>query len=294
MGECSVCGEKTMSFTCRYCNQEFCADHRLPENHDCDGMEGDEEGDRWFRKPDVEAAEPEAGTGSGGSPLDSVTQRLSTSITMAIIAATSVFFVAQLVFGFRPGSFLWNQLILQPGVQEVLQKPWTLLSVMVLHGSPFHLLANMVTLYFFGTALERVMDEADYLKFYIGSGVAASIGFVLFRNLLAASGQGASALGPAVGASGAVVAVFAAVAMLYPDAEMLLYFIVPMKLKTGLYLFAALEGFNMLAKSAGIVLPVIGGFASSAHMAGLIVGYWYGKKLRDRYQSRLSVFDLLR
>jgi hypothetical protein len=29
-------------------------------------------------------------------------------------------------------------------------------------------------------------------------------------------------------------------------------------------------------------------------MAGLIVGYWYGKKLRDRYQSRLSVFDLLR
>jgi hypothetical protein len=257
-------------------------------------MEGDEEGDRWFRKPDVEAAEPEAGTGSGGSPLDSVTQRLSTSITMAIIAATSVFFVAQLVFGFRPGSFLWNQLILQPGVQEVLQKPWTLLSVMVLHGSPFHLLANMVTLYFFGTALERVMDEADYLKFYIVSGIAASIGFVLFRNLLAASGQGPSALGPAVGASGAVVAVFAAVAMLYPDAEMLLYFIVPMKLKTGLYLFAALEGFNMLAKSAGIVLPVIGGFASSAHMAGLIVGYWYGKKLRDRYQSRLSVFDLLR
>jgi membrane associated rhomboid family serine protease len=67
-----------------------------------------------------------------------------------------------------------------------------------------------------------------------------------------------------------------------------------MKLKTGLYLFAALEGFNMLAKSAGIVLPVIGGFASSAHMAGLIVGYWYGKKLRDKYQSRLSVFDLLR
>jgi Uncharacterized membrane protein (homolog of Drosophila rhomboid) len=212
---------------------------------------------------------------------------------MAIIAATSVFFVAQLVFGFRPGSFLWDQLILQPGFAEVLSKPWTLLSVMVLHGSPFHLLANMVTLYFFGTALERVMDKADYLKFYIGSGVAASIGFVLFRNLLEVSGQ-SSALGPAVGASGAVVAVFAAVAMLYPDAEMLLYFIVPMKLKTGLYLFAALEGFNMLAKSAGVVLPVIGGFASSAHMAGLIVGYWYGKRLRDRYGSRLNVFDMLR
>jgi len=78
--------------------------------------------------------------------------------------------------------------------------------------------------------VEKSIGSKNFLKFYFLSGIAASIGFVLFRNILSLY-QGTSVLGPAVGASGAVVAMFAVVAMLYPEAEVLLYFVVPMKIK---------------------------------------------------------------
>jgi len=62
MAECSKCGEKSMSFTCRYCGEKFCSKHRLPEKHDCEGLESGKkeeysnsssskqssEGQKWF------------------------------------------------------------------------------------------------------------------------------------------------------------------------------------------------------------------------------------------------------
>ncbi|MFX1504521.1 MAG: AN1-type zinc finger domain-containing protein [Promethearchaeota archaeon] len=39
-GLCEHCGRKElMGFTCSYCNRYFCAEHRLPEKHDCLGID---------------------------------------------------------------------------------------------------------------------------------------------------------------------------------------------------------------------------------------------------------------
>ncbi|MEM2808556.1 MAG: AN1-type zinc finger domain-containing protein [Candidatus Caldarchaeum sp.] len=39
MGKCAVCGaEELLPFTCKYCGQSFCPEHRLPENHGCGGI----------------------------------------------------------------------------------------------------------------------------------------------------------------------------------------------------------------------------------------------------------------
>jgi hypothetical protein len=225
--------------------------------------------------------------------FDEVRNVLSNNYTLGIIGFTVFVYIIQLMLGIGPGSSeFYDLLVLQPGLEQVLSQPWTLVTVMFLHANEFHLFANMVTLYFFGTAVEKSIGSKNFLKFYFLSGIAASIGFVLFRNILSLY-QGTSVLGPAVGASGAVVAMFAVVAMLYPEAEVLLYFVVPMKIKTALYAFGGFELFNLLAKSAGIYLPLVGGFASSAHLAGLLAGIWYGRKLQDRYQRKTSVFNPL-
>ena len=55
MGECSKCGKQAMTFTCRYCEKKFCSEHRLPENHDCEGLEEGvekekEETQKWFEE----------------------------------------------------------------------------------------------------------------------------------------------------------------------------------------------------------------------------------------------------
>ncbi|MFB6203842.1 MAG: rhomboid family intramembrane serine protease [Candidatus Nanohaloarchaea archaeon] len=299
MAECSECGRKSMSFECRYCGKKYCSEHRLPENHDCDSMEEElekekEESGNWFRDKETKE-ETERRTRDSGrkrrkpSLLGDIADTFRSSATLTIIALTVVSFVAQ----FTVPGYVANT-ILRPEISHLVTHPWTLVTVMLLHGGPFHLFANMVTFYFFGSLLEKVVGSRDLLKFYVGSGIAASISFVAFRNLLALPFMtGPQALGPAVGASGAVVACFAAVAMLYPDAEVLLYFFIPMKIKTALHAFVAIEGFNLLMKTIGIYLPVIGGFASSAHLAGIAAGVWFGRKLREQHSKRIGVLDMM-
>ncbi|MFB6144137.1 MAG: rhomboid family intramembrane serine protease [Candidatus Nanohaloarchaea archaeon] len=293
MGKCSACGKEDLTFTCNYCGDTFCAEHQLPENHDCSNIDeakspvsknssgsrrNRETPERRYRRPSL------------GEELKSA---LVQNYTVGIILFTVAVFSVQAFLGESPTSNVFYQLfVLQPGLGEVLAQPWTLITVMFLHGGTFHLFANMITLYFFGTPVERITGGKEFLKFYFSAGLFASLGYVAFRNLLAIS-QGSGVLEPAVGASGAVVAMFAAVSVLYPEAEILLYFVIPMKIRTGLYLFAAMEGFNMVAKSLGVYLPVIGNFASSAHIAGMVFGVYYGRKLRERHRTGSGVLDLL-
>lgn len=45
---CDYCGKQTyMPYRCRYCNGLFCPDHRLPEKHDCTGLERMKENPAW-------------------------------------------------------------------------------------------------------------------------------------------------------------------------------------------------------------------------------------------------------
>ncbi len=296
MAECSKCGKESMSFTCRYCGKKFCSSHRLPENHDCEKMEEEverqrEETDRWFQEKDVrddlKPNEPRK-----PSALEDMAKTLTGSATLGIITITVLAFLVQ---GYSSG--FTDLMLLNPSLDAILSRPWTLVTVMIVHAGFFHIFANMVTFYFFGTPLERIVGRRDLLVFYIGSGVLASIGYVVFRNILlqfyGSTLGGVPTLGVAVGASGAVVAVFAAIAVLYPEAEVLLYFFIPMKIRTALYLFAGVEGINLLTKTVGITLPLIGNFASSAHLTGLLVGVWYGRRLRQKYNTKTGVLDLL-
>lgn len=316
MAQCSECGEKTMSFTCKYCGEKYCSEHRLPEKHDCSKMEKKieeekENADSWFQKEEVRNPGTEKEPNYQRRTIkNDIKRTLTSNYTLTIIGFTSLIFLIQSFLNGNPTSpasnTFYNLFILNPELNQVLSKPWTLVTVMFLHGGLFHLFANMITLYFFGNPLEKIVGSKDFLKFYIGSGIVASLGFVALRNLLVfihgetlscilpgICGSPLSILGPAVGASGAVVAVFAAISMIYPDAEVLLYFVFPMKIKTALQLFAGIETVNIGLKILGYQLPLFGAFASSAHLAGLIVGVWYGKKLRDRIGTRSTVFEIM-
>lgn len=288
-----------MNFTCKYCGEKYCSEHRLPENHDCTGLEKGikeekKESRKWFEEKEVRnEITPNTREPSKPSMIEDIKRTFSHNYTLAIIAVTSFVFLIQMLIGAGPqsGGF-YDLLILQPGLMDVLSQPWTLFTVMILHAGMFHLFANMVTLYFFGNPVEKTIGSKKFLKFYIVAGLAASLGYVITQNFFALY-QGSGVLGPAVGASGAVVATFAVVAMLYPEAEVLLYFVFPMKIRTALYAFAGLEAFNLFTKAIGYSLPVIGGFASSAHLTGLLVGMWYGKRLKEKYGRRTTVFDPL-
>lgn len=330
MAECSECGKQTMSFTCHYCGEKFCAEHRLPENHDCDGLEtgkkdkympnkskkdsekktskskqktGKSGQQKWFKQENLKQ-EKKTGRHSRPGLFQDIIYTLKNNYTLSIILVTSIFFLLQ---NFFPG--MGELLRLYPALTQqaaasagysatVLSQPWGIISVMLVHGGMFHLFANMITFYFFGNTLEKNIGGKNLVKFYVTTGILASIGYIVFSNLLyyihgATLTGGLGPLTPAVGASGAVVAAVGAIAVLYPDAEVLLYFVIPMKIKSAVGLFGAIETFNLIAKLGGITLPVIGGFASSAHLIGLAAGIILGKQIKKQYgrKRRVNIFQ---
>lgn len=300
MSECEVCGEKAIAFTCNYCGGSYCSDHRLPENHDCEGLEEEiekqkEENKKWFKDKDLKQDDSKSESSRPAkkpSLMSDILRGLRNNYVLAIILVTVVSFYLQQIFPGYTDLLILNSDLYgsATGYPGLLEQPWGLLTVMLLHGSLFHLFANMVTFYFFGSPVEKILGSKKMLKFYIVSGLVASIAFVIVRNIIATM-HGPEFLGPAVGASGAVAAFVALVAMLYPRADVLLFFIVPMKIKTAVYGFGAFEMFNLATSFAGYTLPVVGGLASSAHLAGIAIGLYYGRKLQDRYKRETSVFD---
>ena len=80
-----------------------------------------------------------------------------------------------------------------------------------LHGSPLHLIANLVALRVFGDNIEDALGHWRYALFYLGGGVAAA----LTQALLGGPN-------PMIGASGAISAVMGGYLLLHPRARMLI------------------------------------------------------------------------
>ena len=113
-----------------------------------------------------------------------------------------------------------------------LERPWTIISSMFLHAGFWHIIANMMTFYFFGTFLSRLVGQNRFLMVYFGGGILGNILYILLGEPLSI----------AVGASGAVFALAGALVMMVPKMRVYLYFIVPLPLWV-----AVLGGFIILS-----------------------------------------------
>ena len=134
-------------------------------------------------------------------------------------------------------------------------KPYQLVTHMFAHGGFFHLFFNMFVLWMFGTLLERVWGPKRFFIFYFVCGMAAGIAHLLLEN------------SPAVGASGAIMGLFAAYAYLFPNTELIIFPIpVPVKAKYAVAIMAAFDLF-------GGVYPSGSNIAHFAHLGGLVMGF---------------------
>lgn len=113
------------------------------------------------------------------------------TVTYSIIGITLFVYLLQFV----SGNVITN-LLLYAGVysQPANFEPWRLLTTALVHGSIFHVLLNMYTLWIFGQFLENLLGRGRYLALYLLSALAGSLG-VLFL---------ADPFTPVVGASGAI------------------------------------------------------------------------------------------
>jgi membrane associated rhomboid family serine protease len=160
--------------------------------------------------------------------------------------------------------------VLQFAAPRAIDRPWTFVSYMFVHTGLFHLGVNMLALYVFGPALERRMGGRGFLVYYLYCGVGAALFCLGLAALLPAP------VLPFIGASGAMLGLALAYAMLWPDEEMSLF---PLPLRLSARAVAT------LLAGAALLLPLAadGSAVHLANLGGLASGYLFFRirALRD-------------
>ena len=140
---------------------------------------------------------------------------------------------------------------------------WQLFTYLFLHGGIGHIVLNMLALYFFGSPLELDWGTRRFLKFYFYCGIAAGVCVVLAGLLLGGRYT------PTLGASGAILGLLVAFGVLYPNQTILLMFMIPMKAKHLVMLYAAIELLSLWGPDTGV--------STMAHLGGMAFGFFYLK-----------------
>ena len=136
---------------------------------------------------------------------------------------------------------------------------YRMLTPAFLHADLGHLLVNMITLYFFGPAVELYYGTAGLFVIYVGSQLAAQ-GYTLWRKWDDLTYQ-------ALGASGAVSGVLMAFCLVKPTALLYLFFAIPIPA----FVFAiGYLAYSTLAMGSG------GRVAHEAHLGGAVGGLLLG------------------
>jgi len=282
MATCDVCGEyENLPYQCKRCGQTFCAEHRLPENHDCPGI------GEWNDPGGVFDSGFDEGVdgGTGGDRDGGVASRLKRRInretstggvvsyvrgnaTYAILAAMWITFLAQQVALFVGGQALHNTLfVLQ---SSALGNVWTVVTSVFAHSpfSLFHIIGNSAVILFFGPLVERAVGSRRFVAFFFVSGILAGLGHVLFAVATGAPPTGV------LGASGAGFAILGVLTVWRPNMQVLLFFVIPMKIKYLTWGVAIVSAFLVVTSGTGGV----GGIAHLAHLIGFAIGLAFGKR----------------
>jgi membrane associated rhomboid family serine protease len=175
-----------------------------------------------------------------------------------IIAANILVFLQSII---NPESY--NQLIQNYGlVPEEIMRGENLLSLitsMFLHANILHVGLNMFFLLVSGDAVERELGNFRFLGLYLACGVIAG----LFHSYL----NSASTV-PAIGASGAIFGVLAALAILFPFRWLLkLFGFIPIPMPAIIFVFV-----TILTETAYVSSGIVENVAHTAHVGGFLAG----------------------
>ncbi len=167
---------------------------------------------------------------------------------------------------------------------------WQFVSYMFLHGNFMHLFLNMYALLIFGIPIEQTWGSRKFLFYYFFTGIGAGLTVFLINTFILTNSYAI----PTIGASGAVFGMLLAFGMLFPEAEILLFFFIPIKAKYLVVLYGALELYSLFSSGGA------GGVSHVGHLGGLLFGIfyfiyirWHGiefktKKFRAKFQKAVT------
>ena len=183
------------------------------------------------------------------------------AIKIAIVCV--VLFFLQNVYDIT-GDFLLRSEIL-------LQKPWTLVTSMFLHGDLEHLFYNMFALVMFGSILEKTIGSKRFVTLYFVAGIVAGLGGTLLYSAM-------------LGASGAIYGALGCLGLLRPKMKVWA-FGVPMPMIVAVLLWASFDFIGLFAP---------GEVAYAAHLFGLGAGILLALYWKERFKEHKEKRERLR
>ncbi|GHA75765.1 rhomboid family protein [Pontibacter akesuensis] len=169
---------------------------------------------------------------------------------------------------------------------DFLVKPWTLITYFFTHEGFFHILFNMLNLYWFGMILTEYLGSRKLLSLYVLGGIAGGLLYMLMYNIMPAFTE-RNISGLLIGASASVLAIVVAAATLLPNYTLNLLIIGPVKIKW-IALALVLMSWALADDSGGNA----GG--NIAHLGGALIGWVFIKQLQrgtDLGRPVLAVTD---
>lgn len=164
-----------------------------------------------------------------------------------------------------------NLLSVPSSFKAFLLRPWTLVTYMFLHKDLWHILFNMLWLYWFGKIFLEYLDQRKLVAVYLMGGISGAFVYILSFNIFPAF-TNVVAESVAIGASASVMAIVIAIAAYTPDYTVQLFLFGRIKIKyMALAIFVLTSVMDFSVNSGGKL----------AHIGGALFGYLYIINLRQ-------------
>ena len=174
--------------------------------------------------------------------------------------------------GFPPEDLL-EYFYIPSNIGKLIIRPWTILTNIFFHAGFWHLLGNMILLYFIGRILEDFMDFKKIWKIFLYGGISGALLFVTSYNIFPVFSEvvGYKKL---LGASGGVTAILVATGTYLPRYQIRPFglFNVELRWVALFFVFRDLYMFPVSDNTGGLF----------AHMGGAIFGLVYVLNLQGR------------
>ena len=205
-------------------------------------------------------------------------QRLTPAVTWLIALSVATWFL-QVASPVGPADM---QRLLGFSADDVPRRWWTAVTYLFVHGSVWHLAFGMYALFLFGPRVEREWSTGELVRFYVVCGMGGLLAhLVFFRDA------------PLVGASAAVYGVMLAYARRWPDDQVYLFAVFPIRVRWLVALLVVMSLVGGVGAGDGVGLAHfahLGGFAAAWVYLRLQEGAW-GRGFRPQVASMPDIPD---
>jgi membrane associated rhomboid family serine protease len=172
----------------------------------------------------------------------------------------------------------------------LVRRPWTILTYMFVHKDIWHILFNMIWLYWFGLIFLEYLDQRKLLAVYLLGGITGAFVYVLSFNIFPAF-AGVVSESVAIGASASVMAIVVAIAAYVPDYTVQLFILGKIRIKyLALTIFVLTSIMDFSINSGGKLAHIGGAFMGYIYTINLRRGIDPGKKLNKISDWFVTIF----